>query len=240
MFRNKKHDTTEPVDDGDTLVGAHTEVRGEHMAPAEGGIPPDAAREQEAIDEQRGEHVAPLTAREENKLRREEFGGLKGGAVFFGWLDAVALTILLVGIVSAVATAVGSSLDVTQSEAELRAGSIGAGSAVALLATLVVGYFAGGYVAGRLARFNGIRQGVGVWLFGLIITIIVAVVGTVFGDKYNVFDRVSLPSLPVRTDEVTMEGVVTGLAILLATLFAAVLGGMLGQRFHTKIDRTAL
>ena len=31
-----------------------------------------------------------------------------------------------------------------------------------------------------------------------------------------------------------------GLAILLATLFAAVLGGMLGQRFHTKIDRTAL
>ncbi|MEO6472828.1 MAG: hypothetical protein ABIR57_12655, partial [Aeromicrobium sp.] len=121
----------------------------------------------------------PPTVSEQNEYRREEFGGLKVGAVLYGWLEAVALTILLVGVVGAISTGVGSSLDITQSAAELRAGSIGAASAIAILATLAVGYFVGGYVAGRLARFNGARQGIGVWLFGLVITIAVVVVGSV-------------------------------------------------------------
>lgn len=189
-------------------------------------------------DDENPHHVAATTPSDEYAYRREEFGGLKGGAVFYGWLVAVALTILLVGILSAIATAVGSSLDVTQSQAELRAGEIGLGSAIALLATLAIGYFAGGYVAGRLARFNGARQGLGVWVLGLIVTIAVVVIGAIFGDEYNVFDRVDLPSLPVSANELTTAGVITGAAVLIGTLITAVLGGSLGQRYHSRIDRT--
>lgn len=219
------------------------EAPGEHAedAPDRAAVS-DQDRYGEVYRDQHGSAAAganpAATAKAQYAYRREEFGGFKPGAVFYGWLVAVALTILLVGVVSAVATAVGSSLDVTQSEAELRAGTIGVASAIALLACLVIGYFAGGYVAGRLARFDGVRQGIGVWVLGLIITIIVAAVGAIFGDEYNVFDRVNLSSLPVRADEATTGGIITLIAVLVGTLFTAALGGMLGQRYHSRIDRT--
>ena len=38
----------------------------------------------------------------------EKFGGMNLGAGFFGWLVAIAMTILLIGIVGAILTAVGS------------------------------------------------------------------------------------------------------------------------------------
>ncbi|MGZ5372326.1 hypothetical protein, partial [Aeromicrobium sp.] len=153
---------------------------------------------------------------------------------------AVAMTILLVGIVSAIATGLDSSLDLTQAEADLRKGTIGISAAIAILAILAIGYFAGGYVAGRLSRFNGARQGVGVWVLGLIITAVVGGIGSIFGDQYNVFDRVNLTSLPVQADDLTPRVILTVAAVLAGTLVTAVLGGITGQRFHSKIDRTSI
>src|SRR5674476_327898 len=106
----------------------------------------DASRD----DVSRDDHRAVPTAGEEYDYRHEEYGGVKGGGVFYGWLVAIALTILLVGIVGAIATAVGSSMDITQARAELQAGTIGVVSAVAVLVILMIGYFAGGYVAGEV------------------------------------------------------------------------------------------
>jgi len=160
--------------------------------------------------------------------------------VFYGWLVAVALTILLVGVVSAVATAVGSSLDVTKAQAELQADTIGISSAIAILVILTIAYFAGGYVAGRLSRFDGARQGFGVWMFGLVITIGVVIVGIVFGNQYNIFQRINLPSIPIPEEALSQGGVLTLAAVLVGTLLAAFLGGISGQRFHTRIDRTTL
>lgn len=199
-----------------------------------------SGRRMRDVPEEAAEPDPVTTPREELALRREEFGGLKVGAVFFGWLITVALTVLLVGIVSAIATGADSSLDVTQADEDLRSGSIEASTAIALLVILAIGYLAGGYVAGRLARFNGVRQGVGVWVFGLVITIVVVVVGAFFGDEYNVFDRASLPSLPVQTDEVTLGGLLALVGVLVGSFAAAVMGGTMGQRFHSKIDRTTL
>jgi len=185
-------------------------------------------------------HRAIPTSRDVYEYRQAQFGGFKGGAVFYGWLVAVALTILLVGLVSAVATAVGSSLDVTKAKAELQADNIGISSAVAILVILMVGYFAGGYVAGRLARFHGARQGFGVWALGLVITIAVVIVGILFGSQYNIFDRINLPSIPIPQDRLSQGGAITFVAVLIGTLLAAFLGGSAGQRFHKKIDRTTI
>lgn len=218
MFWTKKSDVDEPNPNDETSPGRR--VRDVPEEPVE----PEVA----------------ATPREELALRREEFGGLKIGAVFFGWLITVALTVLLVGVVSAIATGVDSSLDVTQADEDLRAGSIHASTAFALLAILAIGYLAGGYVAGRLARFSGLRQGIGVWGLGLVITIAVVIIGAYFGDEYNVFDRASLPSLPVRTDGVTAGGIFALASVLVGTFVAAALGGTMGQRFHSKIDRTTL
>lgn len=172
--------------------------------------------------------------------RHEEHGGFKPGATFFGWLVAVALTVLLAGIIGALATAAGSSVSVTRAEAAQQAGTIGIATAIVTLLVLMVAYFAGGYVAGRMARFDGARQGLGVWVLGLVIALIVAGIGALFGSQYNVFNRVDLASIPVPTEALTTAGVIAVAAVLLGTVVAAIVGGKVGQRYHTKVDRTPL
>ena len=213
----------------------------EHRDDTDRGMPEDARRD-DAVrdDDDRDQHRAVPTARDQYEHRHDEFGGIKGGAVFYGWLVAIALTILLIGIVGAIATAVGSSVDLTKARAELQAGTIGIISAVVVLIILMIGYFVGGYVAGRLARFDGGRQGMGVWALGLVVTIIAVVVGAVFGSDYDVFERVNLPSIPVPTDSLTWGGIITLAGVLVGTIISAVLGGKLGQRYHSKIDRTTI
>lgn len=168
--------------------------------------------------------------------RREEFGGFNIGADFFGWLVAVAMTVLLAGIVGALATAAGRSLDVNQAQVERDAGTYGIATAIALLLVLMVAYYAGGYVAGRMSRYDGGRQGFGVWLIGLLVTLLVLGVGGIFGAQYNVFDRVDLPSIPIPSDAATWGGLITLAAVLVGTLLAAVAGGKVGQRYHRKVD----
>ncbi|MDQ3628432.1 MAG: YrzE family protein [Actinomycetota bacterium] len=172
--------------------------------------------------------------------RREEFGGLNLGADFFGWLVAIAVTLLLTGIIGAILTGVNSSVSITQDEAERSAGTIGIASAILLLVVLMIGYYFGGYVAGRMSRFDGGRQGLGVWLIGLIVTAVVVVVGLIFGNEYDVFRRVDLPSLPIPTDTATVSGLIALAAVLLGTLLAAMLGGKAGQRYHRKVDRVVV
>ncbi len=187
--------------------------------------------------------AAPVAAsdhRQAQEIRREEFGGFNVGADFFGWLVAVALTVLLTSIVGAAAAAIGESLNVDRSDAEREANTFGLATAIALLVILMLAYYAGGYVAGRMSRFDGGRQGVGVWLFGLLITLVAVGLGLLFGDQYNILDRVDLPSIPIPDDTLTSGGLITLAAVLVGTLLAAFVGGKVGQRYHTKVDRVGL
>jgi amino acid transporter len=170
---------------------------------------------------------------------REKFGGMNLGAGFFGWLVAIAIAILLTSIVGAIATALGSSSNVTQSDAQRQAGTIGIVAAIVLLLVLAIAYYTGGYVAGRMSRFDGGKQGLAVWLIGLAVTILAVVLGAVFGSQYNILDRVSLPRIPVSTDQLSWGGIIAAVVILAVTLFAAMAGGKVGHRYHNKVDRAA-
>lgn len=170
---------------------------------------------------------------------RDRFGGTNAGAAFFGWLVAVAMAILLSGVVGAVAAAVGSSVSLTQNEAESEAGTIGLVAAAILAAVLVVAYYTGGYVAGRMSRFDGGRQGLAVWVIGLLVTALAVGAGLLFGQEYNVLDRVSLPNIPIPTDQLSTGGIITAVVIVLGTLLAAMAGGKVGHRYHDKVDRAA-
>jgi hypothetical protein len=170
---------------------------------------------------------------------RERFGGANLGAAFFGWLVAVGMTALLTGILAVIATAIGYSKNITQSDAQRAAGTVTLVVAIVLLVVLLVAYYSGGYVAGRMSRFDGGRQGAAVWFIGLLITIVAAVLGWVAGDQYNLLDRVDVPRIPIPTDQVTLGGIVTGIVVLLTTLLAAIAGGAVGRRYHTRVDRAA-
>jgi hypothetical protein len=185
--------------------------------------------------EQRDETVVT----DETDEAYEKFGGGNVGAAFFGWLVATGLAVLLIGIVGAVAAAIGDAQDVTQSDAERDAGTIGVTAAIVLAAVMVIGYYAGGYVAGRMSRFDGGRQGVLVWVTGLVTTAVAVVLGWVFGDRYNVLDRVDLPHIPISDQNLTWGGVFTGLVVLVGTLVAAAAGGKVGRHYHSRVDRYA-
>ncbi|WP_205473964.1 hypothetical protein [Nocardioides sp. SYSU D00038] len=217
-------------------IGSRTQAH--HRRPGPADAPP------QHDDHATGDaHVATPTtdrlARDREAHARDKFGGVNIGAVFFGWLVAVALAILLTSIVGAVAAAVGSNAEISQSDAERQAGTIGVTAAAVLLAVLVIGYYAGGYVAGRMSRFDGARQGLGVWLLGLVVTLVALALGAVFGTQYNILDRVDLPRIPISTDELGWGGLITGVAVLLLTLLAAVLGGSVGHRYHNRVDHAA-
>jgi hypothetical protein len=181
--------------------------------------------------------TAEESQRASEDARHEAYGGFNIGAAFFGWLVAVALTVLLASITGGVAAAVGESLQVTQTEAEREAGTYGVATAVALLVILMIAYYAGGYVAGRMSRYDGARQGVGAWLIGLIVTAIAVGLGVLFGREYDIMQRVDLPSIPIPTETLTWGGAITLAAVLVGTFVAAMLGGKVGERYHRKIDR---
>ena len=170
--------------------------------------------------------------------QREEFGGINWGAAFFGWLVAVGLGALLVGFLAAAGAAVG--LTDLSDDAAGNASEVGIGGAIALLVALAIAYFAGGYVAGRMSRFDGARQGFGVWIFGLLVAIVLAVLGAVAGSEYNVFERLDLPRIPVDEGTLTTGGAIALAAVVVGTLIAALLGGKLGERYHRRVDRAAI
>ena len=170
----------------------------------------------------------------------DRFGGTNWGAAFFGWLVAVGMTALLTGILAALATAVGYSQGITQSDAEREAGTFSLVTALVLLGILLIAYYAGGYVAGRMSRFDGGRQGALVWVIGLVVTAIAAVLGWIAGDQYNLLDRVDVPQIPIPSNEVSAAGIIVALAVLLVTLLAAVAGGKVGRRYHLRVDRERL
>lgn len=168
-----------------------------------------------------------------------KFGGVNLGACFFGWIVAIGMTILLAGIVGAVVTAISSRSGVTQSEAERQSGTIGLATAIVLLVVLALGYYAGGYVAGRMSRFDGGRQGIAVWALGLLVTLVALGLGAIFGNEYNVLDRVDLPRVYLSDSQIGWGAVVTALTVLIVTLLTAWLGGVVGRRYHSRVDRVA-
>lgn len=186
-----------------------------------------------------GEHVDETAVVTGHDRARDKFGGTNLGAAVAGWLVAIALTVLLSSIAGAVASAIGDANDVTQSDAERNAGAIGLGAAIAIVVIMMVAYYFGGYVAGRMSRFDGARQGVTVWAIGLVVTILAVGLGVVFGDQYNVLDRVDLPRIPIPDDTATWGGIITGLALLVGTFLAAAAGGKVGHRYHDRVDRLA-
>jgi hypothetical protein len=177
-------------------------------------------------------------ARDAVAAQQDRFGGIKWGAAFFGWLSANGLAVLLVALLSAAGVALGLTQGVdSASEAAGRAETIGLAGAVTLLVVLFLAYLAGGYVAGRMARFDGTRQGLAVWLIGLLVVAALSIAGYLLGREYNVLEGLNLPRIPIDEGTATTAGIVTLVAMAVVTLVGAVLGGALGTRYHRRIDR---
>ncbi len=174
-------------------------------------------------------------ARVDQDRQRERYGGVNIGAIFFGWLVAIALSVLITALLSAAGAAIRLT-EVGGEEVRSAAETLSLVGGILLVAVLLLGYFAGGYVAARMSRFDGARQGAGVWVFGLVVTLVLAALGAIAGAEYNIFAQLDLPRIPVEEGSLATGGIVALIVILIGTLLAAIAGGRLGERYHRKVD----
>lgn len=220
--------------------------RDEHRSEASSGEPwsdhvPGSA------DPGRERGVAPTRESRRSIVDRQkqEHGGLKIGSAFFGFLTAVGVGVLLTALLGAAGGAVGLSADAQPQQvvdqATSSAETVGLVGGIVLLVILFVAYFCGGYVAGRMARFNGLLQGVAVWVWAIVIAIIVAILGAVAGEKFDVLAQLNaFPRIPISEGTLTTGGIIAAVAVVVASLVGAVLGGLTGMRFHRNVDKTGL
>ncbi|MHA7154257.1 TIGR04086 family membrane protein [Arthrobacter sp. TMN-50] len=202
---------------------------------------PDDFRYEDAEDER---PALPAPAQRAALLQHEKdtFGGMKFGSAFFGWLTATGMAVLLTALVAAAGAVFGLSTNTDLNDAADQVAAdpqtVGITGAIILLVILLLSYFAGGYVAGRMARFNGAKQGVAVWLWAIIIAVLIAVLGLIFGRQFDILANLnSFPRIPLNEGNLTTAGIVAVIVALVAALAGAVLGGLIGMRYHRRIDR---
>jgi hypothetical protein len=87
-----------------------------------------------------------------------------------------------------------------------------------------------------MARFDGVRQGIGVWLFGACSTILLALAVVLIAINSNQPPIVDVMSLGVTQNQLAVGGALVFAGTALATLATATAGGKLGEKIHRKID----
>ena len=174
--------------------------------------------------------------RRELRRERQEFGGqIQWEAVFLGLLAAVGLAATLVGMVLGALIAAGAT-----SSHEDAAGLVEqmmAGGGAISVAILALSYLTGGYVAARMARFDGWRQGLGIWLLSLFLVFAAGITVWIAGGQLDPGDSITLPSNPINEGPLHQGRAVIALLLVVVPLVAALVGGLLGDRFHRAVDR---
>ena len=233
--------TTERTADGERVVETDRTAESDRFARTERApvVEREPVAERDLDDEPR---TIPAVVAEDTMVamrarQRDRFGGIRWGSAFFGLLSAIGLAAILLGIAAAAGVAFGLSEinDVRKGTAD----TIGLGGAILLLAILALSWYCGGYVAGRMARFDGLRQGIGVWVWTLVIAGALAIAAVIGGTDYNVLQQLNLPNVAVGDQSLTTGGWVTLAAAVVVTLLFAVLGGKAGDLFHRRVDRFA-
>ena len=192
------------------------------------------------MDRVRGRHAyagTPGDGRDvvATERQHDEYGGTNWGAAFFGWIVAVGIGALLTALLSAAGAAIALT-ELTGEEAADSAETISLIGGIALLLVALISYFAGGYVAGRMSRFDGGRQGLGVWIVSIVVAIVLAVIGAIAGSEYNVLGGLELPRIPIDEGDLTTGGLIFLVASVLGTLLAAMAGGKAGESYHRRVD----
>lgn len=157
------------------------------------------------------------------------FGGFDAGASIAGALTALGVTVLLGGLLGGIGT-IGYQLDLERGTDELSlAGLVGG------LVTLVFAFLVGGWVAGRIARYDGGRNGLmtGVWF--VFTAFVLAVLGAWLGDRYDVFADLQVPQW-FSENATTATAVISGAVAAVVMLGAGFVGGLIGAHYHAKAD----
>jgi hypothetical protein len=161
---------------------------------------------------------------------RERFGGIDIPATLVGMLTALALLVLLGGLIGAAIGVIGYQVGLDDVEDDLSSASLIGG-----LVTIFVAFLVGGWAAARIARYDGVRNGLMTGIWALILAALVSALAAWLGSEYDVLGNVDLPQWFSR-DALTLGAIVSGLAAVVAMLLGGLLGGLWGERYHRRAD----
>jgi hypothetical protein len=184
----------------------------------------------------RAEAIVELRRREVRRRERRAVGKrVQWEAVFFGLLAAVGLAASLVAMVLGGLVAAGVTS--FREEASTLVDHVMTAGGVIPVAILALSYLTGGYVAARMARFDGWRQGLGVWVLSLVMVLAAAITAWIAGGELDPTKSISLPGNPIDEGPLGQSGWAILAVGLLVPLAFAIGGGILGERFHRAVDR---
>jgi len=176
------------------------------------------------------------TARERRELAADAgFGGFSITSVLAGVLVAYGAFAILAGLAAAALDAFGADTDLSTDWETL-----GTAGGLVVAAVLFLAYLFGGYVAGRMARRNGLLHGAGVLILGIVVVTAVAALARSSADPDTIASNLRSLGIPTTADEYGQAGTVAGIASLVALIVGSLLGGVLGERWHARLFARAV
>lgn len=169
---------------------------------------------------------------------RERFGGVDTMAALMGMFGALGVLTFLGSLIAAGA----GSLQYQLNAFDLEGSAVELGIIGIVIAAIVVlaSFFAGGWAAGRMARYDGGINGLASALWMLFLVAVFAALGAFVGAEYNAFQRAGLPDwftqLRIRGDDFTTLGLIGAVVSVVAMFLGGYMGGKVGEAYHRKVD----
>lgn len=161
-------------------------------------------------------------------------GGVSFGAILTGVVVAFGAMFLLSALVAGILAATGTDLtEISEGDAV----SVGVGAGIALVVAQLLAYLWGGYTAGRMGRGAGLLNGLLVPILAILVAVIVGAIAAALGAEVNMNAPFQDSQLPVTDNSIVDFGTGVAIGSLIAMFLGGILGGMMGARWHTKLER---
>lgn len=167
---------------------------------------------------------------------KERFGGIDTPAALGGMLAMLGMLVFVAALIGAGAGSLSYQLNAFDVDGNLQEIEV-VGVVIAGLVVLMSA-FVGGWVAARMARFDGAINGLGSALWLLALVAVFAALGAFIGQEFNAFQRAGLPDwfTQLSADDVTAEAIIGAVVGVVLLLGGAVVGGVVGDGYNRKVD----
>jgi hypothetical protein len=161
-------------------------------------------------------------------------GGFSLGAILTGVAVAVGTILLVAALIGGIVAAAGSQDGVAAEEVT----RLGWGAAIGLIIAQFLAYLWGGYTSGRMARGLGWLNGLMVPIVAVLLAVLIGVLIRAMGADTGVNVPYGGREVPVGVDidRFRAIGIVAAIGSLAAMLLGGIFGGMLGARWHDKLE----
>ena len=161
-------------------------------------------------------------------------GGFSLGGIFTGVVVALGAVVLLAALIGGIVAAAGVDGGATADEVT----QFGWGAAIGLIVAQFLAYLWGGYTSGRMARGLGWLNGLMVPIAAIVIALLIGLLVQWMGADTGVVVAYGQDQVPVGIDAEQFRniGLVAGIGSLIAMFLGGIFGGMLGARWHDKLE----